>query len=93
MSAAEMIEFGILTVGYLVVGVCLFLVLLWPLEYVNNKGFFSITYLGFGFLWAKDEALIERCSQLRKVKRQRLFIEAPTWFNKYVYNFGVRGEK
>lgn len=78
--------------GYVIlISVCIF-VLIMPLSYRNDEDCFWITYFDIGILVAKSEETIESLSKLRKVKRQRVFINAPHWFNKYVYNFGVRGE-
>jgi hypothetical protein len=77
-------------IGYICLVVITLLVVLWPLEIMNDPGFLSVTYGQFGFVWAKDERVIARLSDLRKVERQRLFINAPEWFNRYVYNFGIR---
>ena len=77
-------------VGYAVLAVILLITIMWPAEIVNEDSHFSFTYFEFGFLYAKSEALIVEFSKLRKVERQQLFINAPFWFNKYIYNFGIR---
>ena len=89
----ELINFIALWIGYLVLLAVLALALLYPLEVHNDKNAFWITYFEMGFLFAKSEECIARLSDLRQVKRQRIFINAPHWFNSHVYNFGVRKPK
>lgn len=61
-----------------------------PLSYHNSDEVFWITYFDVGILIAKSEKMIDRLSKLRGSKRQRVYINAPSWFNRHIYNFGIR---
>lgn len=82
-----------LIIGYFVIGIIAAIALLWPLEISNETEYFSVTYFQFGFLKARSEKVIKELSRLRGVERQTVFINAPKWFNTYVYNFGIRKEQ
>ena len=49
------------------------------------------TFLGFGLIYTYDNSpQQEKLNELTKSKNKKLFINAPVWFNKYVWNFGVK---
>ena len=58
-------------------------------EYINDDRVFILTVFGFGIVKAKDDEHIKLFNKLRKTKDKRWFIEAPVWFNRTIYNFGV----
>jgi len=50
---------------------------------------FICTVLGIGFIYAKDDTILNsNCNRLRNTQGKNLFINAPAWFNRYVYNVG-----
>lgn len=57
--------------------------------YENTRTYLMFKVFGFGFVYARGEELAQNLNTLRKTKGRRLFLDAPLWFNKYVYNLGV----
>lgn len=86
----DVITFIATWIGYFVLLVIVAMALLAPLDIHNDEDSFWFTYFEIGFLYAKSSACVERLSDLRQVKRQRIYINAPRWFNSHIYNFGVR---
>lgn len=84
-----MLDTVAMVLGYIVLVVAALL----PLNISWRGGeYWMVSYFGFGVLYAYGDKTITNLSKLRKVERQKLFIEAPQWFNKHVYNFGVRAK-
>lgn len=58
--------------------------------YRNDDKFFSIRFLGFGIIKPKEDHALKMFNHFRKTHNKKVFIDSPQWFNKYIYNFGVR---
>ena len=80
-------------------GVILVLIVLLGVGYKSerNVNFSQKTIFGFGYLLATNPRFISSLTYVRRdanagfaCKRGRWYIQAPNWFNKYVYNFGAR---
>ena len=71
------------------VGIICF-VILFNIRYKNEKTALLITFFKFGFIYCRDEKLARSLNKIRKTSGRRLFIEAPIWFNRHIYNFGVK---
>lgn len=88
----ELINYFALVVGWAAIVVFFGIVVTSPLNVISTKDYLSVTYGKFGFVKAKNEELIKKLSDLRNVDRQTIFINAPEWFNKRIYNFGHRSK-
>lgn len=80
-------------------GIIIVLLFLFGFGYSSerNVNFSQKTVFGFGYLFATNHKFISSLSHVRrdanagfKHKHGRLYIQAPNWFNKYIYNFGAR---
>lgn len=60
------------------------------IEFKNNENYFCFKIFKFGILYTKNEDTAKRCNALTESNNKKLFIEAPLWFNKHVYNFGAK---
>ena len=60
------------------------------IEFTNTENYFCFKIFGFGLLYAKKEDIAKQCNALTKSNNKRWFVAAPMWFNKYVYNFGIK---
>lgn len=90
----ELITTAATYVGYVVLffialAIVLF-IFTYVVEFTNNENYFCFKIFKFGVLYAKNEDMAKRCNALIKSNNKKLFVEAPMWFNKYVYNFGVK---
>jgi hypothetical protein len=63
----------------------------------DTENFRARTFLGFGFMIATNPKFISTLTYVRRDANAgfnhadgRLYIKAPQYFNKYVYNFGPR---
>jgi len=60
------------------------------IEFKNNENYFCFAIFRFGLLYAKKEDIAKQCNDLTKSNNKRWFVAAPMWFNKHVYNFGIK---
>ena len=60
------------------------------IHYRNDSELFIFTFFGFGVMLAKDYHFKSKVNIANKSKGRSFFVIAPYWFNKYVYNFGVK---
>lgn len=72
---------------------CLFVALLVIVSYTNydnSEDFFLFSFFGFGVIVAKSEKLKSNLAKVRGSKNanRKLYVTAPIWFNKYVFNIG-----
>lgn len=96
-TVAMYIGYGIMAIAALAL-VVVILVNICNFAYREGK-YFYVTTFGFGILRVNNsnKMLMERIVKCRKDlnagrqgKNARYYFLAPTWFNKHVWNFGVR---
>ncbi len=90
----ELITIVATYVGYVVLSLIALIIVLYILAFAievkNNENYFCFSIFRFGLLYAKKEDIAKQCNDLTKSNNKRWFVAAPMWFNKYVYNFGVK---
>ena len=71
--------------------IAVFLVFLSIRFEIEKNGYVLFTFLGFGLIYTyANSNHREKLNELRKSQNQKIFINAPVWFNKHVWNFGVK---
>lgn len=54
-----------------------------------GDGAVIITVFGFGLVLTKVDSFgYQQCNKMRKTENRQVFITAPMWFNKHVWNIG-----
>lgn len=83
-----MIEAIALGVGYIVLFAIAGALVVLAFDIDNNDHMFVFTFLGFGIIVVKSEQFKAKANKWRQTSGRTVFINAPQWFNKYVWNIG-----
>ena len=83
-----MIEAIALVIGYGVLIVIAGVFVLLAFDIDNNDHMFVFTFLQFGIIVAKSEQFKQKANKWRLTSNRTVFITAPQWFNKHVWNIG-----
>lgn len=81
--------------GYIVLGMLAVYALTKIIDFDVNKQYMYGSIFGFGLVYVRNADGAASISKLKKrdIGNERWFIDAPEWFNRNVYNFGVAPEK
>ena len=83
-----------LYIGYAVLLMALFYAITKIIDFDINKQYMYGSIFGFGLVYVRNQDGADSISKLKRrdIGNERWFIDAPEWFNRTVYNFGVAPE-